>query len=52
MNTHNNMVQKHIKSWQKKIFKNTQGVNSGRPKDAETLEREHKRWQAEQKKAK
>lgn len=37
---------------EEKIFKNTQGVNSGKPKDAETLGREHKRWQAEQKKAK
>lgn len=35
-----------------KIFKNTQGANSGKFKDANTLEREHKRWQAEQKNSK
>jgi hypothetical protein len=35
-----------------KIFKNNQGANSGKFKDANTLEREHKRWQAEQKNSK
>ena len=36
----------------REIFRNAQGVNAGKVKDASTLEREHKRWVAAQKKAK
>lgn len=37
---------------EQKIFKNTQGPNSGKVKGADTLAREHKRWQTDQKNTK
>ena len=42
-------AQAYEKLAEDEICKNTQGVNSGEAKDPETLKREHKPWQVEQK---